>query len=41
MDIHAARGVAVREYPLRWREGAGIRTGFADYLLYADGDPEP
>ena len=37
MNIHAARGVAVREYPLRWREGAGIRTGFADYLLYADG----
>ena len=37
MDIHAARGVAVREYPLKWREGAEIRSGFADYLLYADG----
>ena len=29
MSIHAARGVAVREYPLK--------SGFADYLLYADG----
>ena len=28
MDISAARGVAVREFPLE--------TGFADYLLYAD-----
>ena len=28
MDITAARGVAVREFPLE--------TGFADYLLYAD-----
>ena len=28
MDITAARGVAVREFPLK--------TGFADYLLYAD-----
>ena len=28
MDISAARGVAVREFPLK--------TGFADYLLYAD-----
>ncbi|MCY4497118.1 MAG: DEAD/DEAH box helicase family protein, partial [Rhodospirillaceae bacterium] len=37
MNIHAARGVAVREYPLRWREDTRIRTGFADYLLYADG----
>lgn len=37
LNIHAARGVAVREYPLRWREGAEIRSGFADYLLYADG----
>jgi type I restriction enzyme, R subunit len=30
-DIHAARGVAIREFPL----GAGF--GFADYLLYVDG----
>ena len=29
MSIHAALGVAVREYPLK--------SGFADYLLYADG----
>jgi type I restriction enzyme R subunit len=28
MDISAACGVAVREFPLK--------TGFADYLLYAD-----
>ena len=28
MDISAARGVAVREFPLK--------TGVADYLLYAD-----
>ena len=37
MSIHAARGVAVREYPLKWKEGAEIKSGFADYLLYADG----
>ena len=37
MDIHAGRGVAVREYPLKWTEGAEIKSGFADYLLYADG----
>ena len=37
MNIHAGRGVAVREYPLKWTEGAKIRSGFADYLLYADG----
>ena len=30
-NIHAARGVAIREFPL----GAGF--GFADYLLYVDG----
>ncbi len=30
-NIHAARGVAIREFPL----GAG--QGFADYLLYIDG----
>jgi len=29
MNISAARGVAVREFPLK--------TGFADYLLYAEG----
>ena len=37
MNIHAGRGVAVREYPLKWKEGAEIRSGSADYLLYADG----
>ena len=31
VDIHAARGVAVREFPLA--EG----HGYADYLLYVDG----
>ena len=30
-NIHAARGVAVREFPLK----SGY--GFADYLLYVDG----
>lgn len=30
-DIHAARGVAIREFPLR------SGHGFADYLLYLDG----
>jgi type I restriction enzyme R subunit len=29
MNLHASRGAAVREFPLT--------TGFADYLLYADG----
>ena len=37
MDIHAGRGVAVREYPLKGKEGAEIKSGSADYLLYADG----
>ncbi len=37
MDIHAARGVAVREYPLKWKQGAEIKPGFADYLLDAGG----
>ena len=36
MNMHAARGVAVREYPLKWKQGAEIKSGFADYLLYAD-----
>jgi type I restriction enzyme R subunit len=31
VDLHAARGVAVREFPLK--DG----HGFADYLLYLDG----
>ena len=31
VDLHAARGVAVREFPLK--DG----HGFADYLLYVDG----
>ena len=37
MNRYAARGVAVREYPLKWKQGAEIKSGFADYLLYADG----
>lgn len=37
MNIHAGPGVAVREFPLKWREGAEIKSGSADYLLYADG----
>ena len=37
MNIHACPGVAVREFPLKWREGAEIKSGSADYLLYADG----
>ncbi|MDE0356860.1 MAG: hypothetical protein OXN92_03850, partial [Gammaproteobacteria bacterium] len=32
MDIHAGRGVAVREYPLKWKKGAEIKSGSADYL---------
>ena len=42
-NIHAARGVAIREFPLnspspRERgEGQGEGYGFADYLLYVDG----
>ena len=37
MDIHADSGVAVREYPLKWKEGGEAKSGFADYLLYVDG----
>ncbi|MDE2982013.1 MAG: DEAD/DEAH box helicase family protein [Gemmatimonadota bacterium] len=37
IDIHAGRGVAVREYPLKWEKGGEIKSGSADYLLYADG----
>ena len=37
MNIHAGRGVAVREFPLKWTDGAEIRSGSTDYLLYADG----
>ena len=37
MNIHAGLGVAVREFPLRWQEGAEDKSGSADYLLYADG----
>ena len=36
MNIHAGLGVAVREFPLKWKEGAEIKSGSADYLLYAD-----
>ena len=31
LNVHASRGVAVREFPLR------SGHGFADYLLYVDG----
>ena len=37
MYIHARRGVAVREFPLKWKDGTTIKSGSADYLLYADG----
>ena len=37
MNIHAGLGVAVREFPLKWKEGAETKSGSADYLLYADG----
>ncbi len=37
MNIHAGLGVAVREFPLKWKEGVEIKSGSADYLLYADG----
>ena len=37
ITIHSSLGVAVREYPLKWRDGAEIRFGSADYLLYAAG----
>ena len=30
-------GVAVGEYPLKWQEGAEIKSGTADYLLQAEG----
>jgi type I restriction enzyme R subunit len=41
-DIHAARGVAIREFPLSSPsplagEGRGEGASFADYLLYVDG----
>ena len=29
--------MAVREFPLKWKEGAEIKSGSADCLLYADG----
>ncbi len=37
MNIQAADGVAVREYPLAWTSGGSQKKGFADYLLYAQG----
>ena len=37
IEIHASAGVAVREYPLKWKERGESRSGSADYLLYADG----
>lgn len=37
IDITASSGVAVREYPLEWEESGEPKRGFADYLLYADG----
>ena len=30
MDIHAGRGVAVREYPLKRKGGEEVKSGFAD-----------
>ena len=37
MDIHASVGVAVREYPLKWKERGESKSGFADYFLYVEG----
>lgn len=37
MDIQGSCGVAVREYPLKWREGGRNWSRFADYLLCAGG----
>ncbi len=37
MNIHEARGVAVREFPLEWERDGVTKRGSADYLLYADG----
>ena len=39
VHLHPCRAwrLAVREYPLRWKEGGNTKRGFADYLLYADG----
>ena len=37
MNIHAAEGVAVREFPLKWTHKGEKKSGFADYLLYAKG----
>ena len=31
MDIHAGRGVAVREYPLKRKGGEEVKSGFADW----------
>ena len=36
INLRSNLGVAVREYPLKWEEGAEIKRGFADYLLYVD-----
>ncbi len=33
MNIHAGPGVAVREFPLTWKEGTEIKSGSADYLF--------
>lgn len=37
MNIHAAEGVAIREFPLKWTHQGEPTSGFADYLLYAKG----
>ena len=29
MNIHAGLGVAVREFPLKWKEGAELKSGSA------------
>jgi len=33
MYSHEGRGVAVREFPLTWKEGTEIKSGSADYLF--------
>ena len=37
MDIFAADGVAVREFPLKWTHKGEDQPGWVDYLLYASG----
>ena len=37
INIHAADGVAVREFPLKWTYKGEDQPGWLDYLLYAKG----